>query len=161
MFIIKCFEKDKMSKFWPFSKCIGDGSWQFRRILAYRRQFVDVKKSGFADRNLFRLEVTWMKRSSSGFSFFSVCPVSGSLQQTLYARNDWLFVKQFFLWISKWQAISLMLIPASVMPITLQRTSLVGFRDYIYQHLIKFLLLADVFFTVYVWTCLIFIDFFP
>ena len=38
----------------------------------------------------------WMKRSSSGVSFCSVCPILGGLKQTLFARNDLLLDKQLF-----------------------------------------------------------------
>ena len=89
----KMFEKDKMSIFWPSSKCIGDGSWRFWWILAYQRQFPDVQQSEFAGRNLPRLNVILIKRSSSGVIFFCLSDSSG-LQPTLFARNDWLFGKQ-------------------------------------------------------------------
>ena len=88
--VIKCFSKDKMSIFWTFSTCIGDGSAQFLWTLTNQRQFLDVIQSGFAVRNVTRLDVIWIKRASSGVSFLSVCPVSGDLQPTLFARNDWL-----------------------------------------------------------------------
>ena len=74
--------------------------------------------------------------------------------------KDWLYGKQLlYEFISKWQATSLMLIPASAMPITFSfslqgffflffqlRSTLVGLRDSTYPNFIKFLLLADVFF---------------
>ena len=87
-------KKTKMSIFWTFSTCTGDGSGQFRWKLTYQRQFQDVIQSGVAVWNVIRLDVIWMKSSSSGVRFFSVCPVSGGLQPTLFARNDWLYGKQ-------------------------------------------------------------------
>ena len=66
---------------------------RFRTILVelmYQRQFLDVMQSEFAVWNLSCLDVIWMKRSSS------VCPISGGLQPTFFARNDCLFGKQLF-----------------------------------------------------------------
>ena len=80
--------------------CSGQLWW----TLTYQRQFLDVIQSEFAVRNVTRLDVIWMKRTSSGVSFLSVWPISCGLQPTLFARNDWLFGKQLFLWISKWKA---------------------------------------------------------
>ena len=68
----------------------------FWRTLTYQRQFLDVIQYGFAVKNATRLDMIWMKRSSSGVSFCSVCPISGGLKPTLFSRNDWLFGKQFF-----------------------------------------------------------------
>ena len=52
------------------------------------------------------------------------------------------------LWTLKWKATLLMLKPASAMPITQMRSSLVGFCDFTYQNFITFLLLVDVCFPV-------------
>ena len=59
-----------MSIFWTFSTCIGDGSGQFWWTLKYKRQLLDVIQSGLAVRNITRLDVIWMKSSSSGVSFY-------------------------------------------------------------------------------------------
>ena len=59
---------------------------RFWQIPANQRQFLDVQQSGFAGRNLFRFDVIWMKRSSSGFSFVLLWPLSPSqpcLQETI------------------------------------------------------------------------------
>ena len=62
----KCFEKDEISIILPSSTCIGDNSGRFWRILAYQRHFRDVQQSEFAGRNLSRLDVIFVKQSSSG-----------------------------------------------------------------------------------------------
>ena len=84
-----------ISKFWNVLE-FGDGSRRFRSILAYQRQVLDIQQSRFAGRNLSCLDVTWMKRSSSWVSFFSVYPISGGLQPILFAETDWLFSNQLF-----------------------------------------------------------------
>ena len=89
-------KKDKMSILWTFSMWFGDCSGQFLWTLTYQRQFLDVIQSGCAVKNATRLDMIWMKRSPSGFSFCSVCPISGGLNPTLFARNNWLFSKQLF-----------------------------------------------------------------
>ena len=68
--VIKCFQKDKMSIFWSSSTCIWDCSRRFCWILTYQRQFLDIMQSEFVVRNFSRIYVIWMKRSSSGVSFF-------------------------------------------------------------------------------------------
>ena len=68
--VIKCFQMDKMSIFWSSSMCIWDGSRRFWWILTYQRQLLDVMQSEFAVRNLSRLDVIWMKHSSSQVGFF-------------------------------------------------------------------------------------------
>ena len=88
------FKRKKMLIFWTFSTCIGDGYGQFWWTLTYQRQFLDVTQSGFAIKNVTRLDVIWMKRSSSGVFF--CMPNLGGFQRTLFARNDWLFGKQLF-----------------------------------------------------------------
>ena len=92
----KFCSKGQLPIFWTFSVCIRDGSGQFRWTLTYQKLFLDVIQSGFAVRNVTRLDVICMKRSSIGVSFFFVCPISGGLQPTLFAQNDWLFGKQLF-----------------------------------------------------------------
>ena len=93
----KMFLKRTMSKFLTFSTWFGDGSGQFWWTLTYQRQFLDVIQSGFAVKNATCLDMIWIKRSSSGVSFCSVCPISGGLKPTLFAQNDWLFGKQLFM----------------------------------------------------------------
>ena len=61
--------KDNISIFWTSSTCIGDGSGQLRWTLMYQRHFRGVIQSGFAVRNVTRLDVIWIKCSSSGVSF--------------------------------------------------------------------------------------------
>ena len=68
--VIKIFQKDNISIFWTFSMCIGDGSRQFWWTLTYQRQLLDVILSGFAVRKVIRLDVIWLKRSSSGVIFY-------------------------------------------------------------------------------------------
>ena len=58
-----------MSIFWTFSTWFGDGSGQFWWIITYERQFLDVIQSGFAVKNATRLDLIWMKRSSSELVF--------------------------------------------------------------------------------------------
>ena len=93
----KCFEKDKMLIFWPSFTCIGDGFGRFWWILAYQRQVLDIQQSGFAGRNISCVDVTWMKRSSSGGSFFSIIglPDLGRSPANLFARTNWLFGGSF------------------------------------------------------------------
>ena len=67
------FKKDKMYLFGTFSTWFGDGSGQFWWTLTYKRQFLDIIQSGLAVKNATRLDMIWMKRSSSGVSFCSVC----------------------------------------------------------------------------------------
>ena len=69
----------------PSSTCNGGDSGQFQRTSVCQIQFPDVRKSGFAWRNLFHCYVIWMKHSSR--EFFSDCPISGGLKPTLFSRK--------------------------------------------------------------------------
>ena len=64
------FKRTKMSIFWTFSTCIGEGYGQFWWTFTYQRQFLDVIQSGVAVRNVTRFDVIWMKRCSSGVFFY-------------------------------------------------------------------------------------------
>ena len=77
-----------MPIFWAFSSCFEDGSWQFWWTLTYQRRFLDVIQSRFVVRNVTRLDMIWMKRSSSGVSFCCVCPISGG-QLCLHGTIDY------------------------------------------------------------------------
>ena len=62
-------KRTKCQYFGTFSTWFGDGSGQFWWTLTCQRQFLDVIQSGFAVKNTTRLDMIWMKRSSSGVSF--------------------------------------------------------------------------------------------
>ena len=136
-----------MSIFWTFSACIGHGSGQFRWTLTNQRQSLDVIQSEVAVRNVTRFDAIWMKRSSSGVGFFTFCPNSDGLQQTLFSQYDLFFGKQLFYEYQNEQQhikliMKLIMKPASAMLITQLRSSPVGFCDSTYQHFIKFPLLV-------------------
>ena len=76
--------------------CIGDGSRHFRWTLTYQRQFLIVIQSGFAVRNGTVLVRSEWNNLQVELVLFAVCPISGGLQPTLFARNDWLLGKQLF-----------------------------------------------------------------
>ena len=92
-----CFQKDRISIFWTFSTCIGDGSGQFRWILTYQRQFLDVIQSVLAVWNVTYLDVIWIKRSSGWVSFLFVCPISGGLMPTFLHETIAYLVSNWFM----------------------------------------------------------------
>ena len=93
---LNVFKKEKNVNILNILHVFEDGSRQFWWTLTYQRQFLDVMQRGFAVKIATRIAMIGMKRFSSGVSFCSVCPISGGLKPTLFARNDWLFGKQLF-----------------------------------------------------------------
>ena len=85
-------KRTKKSIFWPSSKCIGDGSWRFCRILAYHtvsRRQQSVKKI-FPTLMWYEWRVPRVDLVCFGFVRFRV------VSSQPFARNDWLFGKQLF-----------------------------------------------------------------
>ena len=91
-----CFVKDKMSIFWPSSTCIGECSGRFRWMFTYQIRFLAVQQSRFTERNPFRL--MWYEWNSPSVEFFfTICPILGVPQSTMFAINDWVPVSSCFI----------------------------------------------------------------